>query len=105
MRGSGVLGSAVCMDKVMAKAVLASHGIPQVAYQLVTRAEFASTPEDAIARILSLGFPVFVKPANLGSSVGISKAKNETELHRIETDGVRTGSSRDRGSGHLREAS
>ena len=78
--GSGVLGSAVCMDKVMAKAVLASHGIPQVAYQLVTRAEFASTPEDSIARIGALGFPVFVKPANLGSSVGISKAKNETEL-------------------------
>ena len=78
--GSGVLGSAVCMDKVMAKAVLASHGIPQVAYQLVTRAEFARAPEDAIARIGALGFPVFVKPANLGSSVGISKAKNVDEL-------------------------
>lgn len=78
--GSSVLGSAVCMDKVMAKAVLASHGIPQVAYQLVTRAEFASTPEDALARLVSLGFPVFVKPANLGSSVGISKVTNETEL-------------------------
>ena len=79
--GSSVLGSAVCMDKVMAKAVLASHGIPQVAYQLVTRAEFASAPEDAIKRIKTLGFPVFVKPANLGSSVGISKAKNDAELH------------------------
>ena len=61
--------------------VLASHGIPQVAYQLVTRAEFSSTPEDAIARIKALGFPLFVKPANLGSSVGISKAKNDVELH------------------------
>lgn len=78
--GSGVLGSAVCMDKVMAKAVLASHGIPQVAYLLVTRAEFTNRPEDALARLDALGFPVFVKPANLGSSVGISKAKNETEL-------------------------
>lgn len=78
--GSGVLGSAVCMDKVMTKMVLASHGIPQVAYRLVTRAEFASTPQEVIGRLTSLGFPAFVKPANLGSSVGISKAKNETEL-------------------------
>ena len=79
--GSSVLGSAVCMDKVMTKAVLASHGIPQVGYVLVTRAEFSSTPENAIKRINALGFPVFVKPANLGSSVGISKAKNDSELH------------------------
>ena len=78
--GSSVLGSAVCMDKVMAKAVLAAHGIPQVAYQLVTRAEFASRPQDAVERLASLGFPVFVKPANLGSSVGISKARNGAEL-------------------------
>ncbi len=78
--GSSVLGSAVCMDKVMTKAVLASHGIPQVGYQLVTRAEFDATPEDAIARLGALGFPMFVKPANLGSSVGISKAKTENEL-------------------------
>lgn len=68
------------MDKVMAKAVLASHGTPQVAYQLVTWAEFASAPERALARLASLGFPLFLKPANLGSSVGISKAKNETDL-------------------------
>ena len=79
--GSSVLGSAVCMDKVMAKAVLASHGIPQVAYVLVTRSEFSSTPNDAVKRIHALGSPVFVKPANLGSSVGISKAKNDDELH------------------------
>ena len=78
--GSGVLGSAVCMDKVMAKAVLAAHGIPQVAYCLVTRSEFAATPEAAIERASALGFPLFVKPANLGSSVGISKAKHDTEL-------------------------
>ena len=78
--GSSVLGSAVCMDKVMTKAVLASHGIPQVAYQLVTRSEFSGTPDVAISRLVALGFPVFVKPANLGSSVGISKAKNNDEL-------------------------
>ncbi len=79
--GSSVLGSAVSMDKVMTKAVLASHGIPQVGYRLVTRAEYASAPDVAVARIHALGLPVFVKPANLGSSVGISKAKTDTELH------------------------
>jgi len=78
--GSSVLGSAVCMDKVMTKAVLASHGIPQVAYQLVTRSEFASRQAEVLARLTSLGSPMFVKPANLGSSVGISKATNEAEI-------------------------
>jgi len=78
--GSSVLGSAVCMDKVMTKAVLASHGIPQVAYQLVTRSEFASRQGEVLARLYSLGFPAFVKPANLGSSVGISKATSEAEI-------------------------
>ena len=79
--GSGVLGSAVSMDKVMAKAVLHAHGIPQVPYQLVTRAEFMGSPEDAISRLEELNYPVFVKPANLGSSVGISKARDRVELH------------------------
>jgi D-alanine-D-alanine ligase len=78
--GSGVLGSAVSMDKVMMKSVLAAHGIPQVPHTLVTRAEFAHAPEEAIARLEALGYPMFVKPANLGSSVGISKARNDTEL-------------------------
>jgi D-alanine-D-alanine ligase len=82
--GSGVLGSALCMDKVMAKAVLASAGIPQVRYELVTRAEFENQSAQALApvfsRLKALSFPLFVKPANLGSSVGISKVKNEDEL-------------------------
>jgi D-alanine-D-alanine ligase len=78
--GSSVLGSALAMDKVMTKAVLATHGIPQVPYQLVTRHEFAHKPEDAISSLMALGFPLFVKPANLGSSVGISKARDATEL-------------------------
>jgi D-alanine-D-alanine ligase len=78
--GSSVLGSAVSMDKIMTKAVLATHGIPQVPYQLVTRHEFTHKPEDAISSLMALGFPLFVKPANLGSSVGISKARDATEL-------------------------
>lgn len=79
--GSGVLGSAVCMDKVMAKSVLAAHGIPQVPFALVTRAEFSRDPEGVVAKVGEGGFPVFVKPANLGSSVGISKAHDPAELH------------------------
>ncbi len=78
--GSGVLGSAVCMDKVMAKSVLAAHGIPQVPFALVTRAEFSRDPEGVVAKVEEGGFPVFVKPANLGSSVGISKARDLGEL-------------------------
>ena len=78
--GSGVLGSALAMDKIMAKAVLATHGIPQVPYQLVTRHEFTHDPDGAISSLMALGFPLFVKPANLGSSVGISKARDVTQL-------------------------
>ena len=78
--GSGVLGSAVCMDKIMTKAVLAAHGVPQVAHRLITRAEWRSQPEAATALARELGFPLFVKPANLGSSVGISKVRTEQDL-------------------------
>ncbi len=78
--GSGVLGSAVCMDKLMTKAVLAAHNIPQVNYVGVTKSEWTSNPEKVLARIAKLSLPVFVKPANLGSSVGISKCKTEPEL-------------------------
>ncbi|MFN3266839.1 MAG: D-alanine--D-alanine ligase family protein [Deinococcales bacterium] len=77
--GSSVLASSVCMDKIMMKSVLAAHRIAQVAYQAVSKAEF-SNPDVVLERLQSLGFPVFVKPANLGSSVGISKAKNIEEL-------------------------
>jgi D-alanine-D-alanine ligase len=78
--GSGVLASSVCMDKIMMKSVLAAHGTPQVAYQAVSSQEFSRNPEVVLERLEALGLPVFVKPANLGSSVGISKAKTVEEL-------------------------
>jgi D-alanine-D-alanine ligase len=78
--GSGVLGSSVCMDKIMMKHVLAACGTPQVAYQAVSSHEYQSNPEVVLERLEALGLPVFVKPANLGSSVGISKAKTVEEL-------------------------
>ncbi|CAM3835270.1 D-alanine--D-alanine ligase family protein [Deinococcus frigens] len=78
--GSGVLGSAVSMDKVMTKQVLASAGIPQVAWRLAVRREWSSDGDGVRARAAELGFPLFVKPANLGSSLGISKVHGPEEL-------------------------
>jgi D-alanine-D-alanine ligase len=73
-----VLGSAVGMDKLMMKSVFAAHHLPQMNYQAVNRNEWQNTPDKVLSHLRRLGFPVFVKPANLGSSVGISKAYNET---------------------------
>jgi len=79
--GSGVLGSAVGMDKQAMKAAFAAAGLPQVPYACVDAAEIAAGPEALLNRLeQQLGYPCFVKPANLGSSVGISKATNRAEL-------------------------
>ncbi len=79
--GSGVLGSALAMDKAMAKLILEQHGIPQVPWLLVNRREWERDPEVVSAKIgTALGYPCFVKPANMGSSVGVSKVHNPTEL-------------------------
>lgn len=76
--GAGILGSAIGMDKDVAKRLLRAEGIPVANFVVVRRhADDAS----AIAAIeTELGYPVFVKPANMGSSVGISKAGNRAEL-------------------------
>lgn len=76
--GSGVLGSAVCMDKAMAKDVLARHGIPQPRHVVVSPTTVGPARLDAIVR--DLGYPLFVKPANMGSSIGVSKARSDHEL-------------------------
>jgi D-alanine-D-alanine ligase len=79
--GAGVLASAVGMDKALMKVVFAAAGLPVCPYRVVLRHEWERR-RDAIAADIerSLGFPMFVKPANLGSSVGISKAKMRAEL-------------------------
>lgn len=76
--GSGVLGSAVAMDKAMAKQVLAAAGIPQARYRAF--AEHEMTPGLPAQLAADLGLPVFVKPANMGSSVGVSKASSVETL-------------------------
>ena len=79
--GAGVLASAVGMDKAAAKLVFAARGLPQVDYLVVLRRDWMADPARITAAVTSrLGYPVFVKPANLGSSVGISKVKNEADL-------------------------
>jgi D-alanine-D-alanine ligase len=76
--GSGVLGSAVAMDKAMAKDVLAAKGIPQAKWLAYRGSDLTELPLDEVEA--ELGLPCFVKPANLGSSVGVSKAHDRDEL-------------------------
>lgn len=76
--GSGVLGSALAMDKAMAKQVLAASGIPQAEHRSFP--EHLITPSLVDDVVASLGLPCFVKPANMGSSVGVSKARTRDEV-------------------------
>jgi D-alanine-D-alanine ligase len=76
--GTGVLGSALGMDKAMAKRVLASAGIPQA--RAIAFDEFERSVELEVRIVDELGLPCFVKPANMGSSVGVSKAHSRAEL-------------------------
>ena len=79
--GSGVLGSSAGMDKDVMKRLFAQARLPIVKHVTLLRAEWERQPRKAIARVeKALKYPVFVKPANLGSSVGISKAHDRKEL-------------------------
>ncbi|HTX75814.1 MAG TPA: D-alanine--D-alanine ligase family protein [Terracidiphilus sp.] len=79
--GSGVLGSAAGMDKDVMKRLFAQAGLPIVKHVTLLRADWEKSPKKAITQVeKALKYPVFVKPANLGSSVGITKAHNRKEL-------------------------
>jgi D-alanine-D-alanine ligase len=78
--GAGVLASALCMDKVVFKNLMAQAGIPQVAYRSVRVERFTSSPDAVVEELSALGLPVFVKPARLGSSVGIVRVGSREEL-------------------------
>jgi D-alanine-D-alanine ligase len=79
--GAGVVGSAVGMDKDVFKNVMRANGIPVVDWVLLRRDEIKADMEAAIRKAESLGaYPLFAKPANLGSSVGISKCNNRSDL-------------------------
>ena len=79
--GCDILSSSVAMDKITTKRVLESAGIPQVPYVAVLEGD------DLEAKIVliekELTYPVFTKPSNMGSSVGISKAENQAELRQV----------------------
>lgn len=79
--GTGVLSSSVAMDKAMAKKLLQVDGIPQAEYDVVMFKEYKKDTMEVISRIEGhFEYPVFVKPANMGSSVGITKAHNREKL-------------------------
>jgi D-alanine-D-alanine ligase len=79
--GSGVLGSAVCMDKVIQKQLCAIAGIPQTNYTFFNKTDWENNQNNILEVINSqLSYPLFVKPANLGSSVGISKVSSTETL-------------------------
>lgn len=79
--GAGLLASSVGMDKIVMKDVYKANGIPVVDYIWFYRSQWEADKEGSIDKVESkLGYPVFVKPSNLGSSIGISKAKNREML-------------------------
>jgi D-alanine-D-alanine ligase len=79
--GNGVLASAAAMDKEFSKALFKAAGIPSPKHVVIRRAEMEGNPEGALEKIRTLGsFPVFVKPARAGSSVGITKVKSIDEI-------------------------
>jgi D-alanine-D-alanine ligase len=78
--GAGVAASALCLDKVLFKALMASAGVPQVEFLGVREERWRAEPARVLADVARLGLPVFVKPAHLGSSVGIVKVAAAEQL-------------------------
>lgn len=79
--GAGVLGSALAMDKVAMKAVFSAGGLPSADFVPVMRSEWSEQPRSVCVRVEQrIGYPCFVKPANLGSSVGVTKVHTAAEL-------------------------
>jgi D-alanine-D-alanine ligase len=81
--GGGVTGTALTMDKILAKAVLQSAGIPQGPYVALMKHQYDEDGQKILDEVCGkLKYPMFVKPSNMGSSVGISKVKNTDELKK-----------------------
>ena len=88
--GAGVLASAVGMDKATMKAVFQARGLPVVEHLVVTRREWREAPDRVARRVAeAVGFPCFVKPSNLGSSVGIGKVTEPGALAAAMDDAAR----------------
>lgn len=78
--GAGVAASAVCMDKVLFKELMSAVGLPQVDYVGVREERWRDAQEEVLVEVAELGLPVFVKPAHLGSSVGIVKVESRSAI-------------------------
>ncbi len=79
--GAGVAGSALGMDKALAKSVLRDHGLPVVPFEIVRETDWTKDPAAVLSRVRrALPLPLFVKPSNLGSSVGITKVTDRAGL-------------------------
>jgi D-alanine-D-alanine ligase len=79
--GAGVVGSAVAMDKAIFKSVMQAYGLPVLAWQLVLKSDWRRRPEAILDELESrFTYPIFTKPANLGSSVGVSKCRDRQAL-------------------------
>ncbi|MGD8623852.1 MAG: D-alanine--D-alanine ligase family protein [Anaerolineae bacterium] len=88
--GAGVAASAVGMDKILFKDIVFAHDLPIVPYLAIKRKEWERSPDETVARIeAEIGYDCFIKPANLGSSVGISKAHDQAELRAALDDASR----------------
>lgn len=87
--GSSMLGASIGQDKVVQKQVLAAAGVPVVNYTWFYDQEYLEDEETILKNIKALGYPVIVKPARLGSSVGISVAKNEKEVKDAIEDAIK----------------
>jgi D-alanine-D-alanine ligase len=88
--GAGVLASSVAMDKALFKDVMRTHAIPVVESETATRRQLSGNMAEVISRVEKLGtYPFFVKPANMGSSVGITKCRGRSELEEGLMDAAR----------------
>ena len=85
----GVLGAALGQDKIVQKQVMKAEGIPVVDYTWFYDTEYLSDEEKYLAEVKKLGYPVIVKPANLGSSVGIEVAHNEEEAREAIEEAIK----------------
>ena len=87
--GPSMLGASVGQDKVVQKQIMAAEGIPIVDYTWFYDTEYLADEEKYLANIKKLGYPVIVKPARLGSSVGIEVAHNEDEVREAITEAIK----------------
>ncbi|MFQ5948423.1 MAG: D-alanine--D-alanine ligase A, partial [Acidimicrobiia bacterium] len=90
--GSGVLGSALGMDKDVAKRLFRQAGIPVAPFEVLRRSDYLDDPGGVMSGVMELlGLPLFVKPAALGSSVGIGRAEDESGLKQAIEDALEHG--------------